>query len=1197
MSGQTVTSPISKNPTALQNPTVYFIFQGTSWTTTNAGALASDAQTIIQSPYLSKLTDYGSTGTAVYGGYTIDNTAAPTPDSDPTKQQGQFITAAKNEIQSKVPQMSSWAKPQSSSAVDSPVYVVVFDTGLTDSNGNPNGVFGANTPEDYGSNLTMNEIFIGDWGGDQDGFTNTFSHEIVERIFSGTTKGLEMNASADASTDGEFQHAQVSDNEPDHANYTYRLDGNLQVQAYWSLSAPNTNGLNGGFGAFVVPDGNQQNVWLDPQWTYTGTDSLGLPQYSYTRKNVLDIFGDQLGANYNDTITLGTTPNGGVLVTLNGETVAFDPGVIATVFVGTGGGSNTINVLATPAHTSTSIQDQGNDTVVIGQSNGAEGRGKGYLGNIQGSVTVAANNFGEPGSAVLSVDDSGDSSPQTVTMKNSEIQYEGDAPIYYNPSSSSGGGVTELFVYGGSGGNTYNVQNTSTLSNGNWLNTGTGNDTVNVYGTSGWLEVNNPGGDDTLNVGVGNTGSLDGSVDAYGAGSTHLYINDSNDTASQTVTMNDRSLFGLGSGGVHWAPTSSAAGGVTYVEVDGGSGNNTYNVNNTSNLYNYTYLLTGGGTDTINVLATQGSATTGGLHIFNSGSDVANRIYVGLGSVANINGTVSVQGYGVPNIVVDDHIDSTARTVTLSGGSLTGLGNAGAIDYGAEFLIGTTSLTIDGPSKGSTYNIEGTPRFTATTVNGGAGNGVFNVGSGGSLSNIYGALTIDGGGGGGVNTLNANDSSSASGQTYTLSSTQLAGSDFATITYAWLATIHATGSGNDTLTLLTPVPTVATGFNGGSGTNTLQGANVGNTWTISGANSGRLDNVFFSNFQKLVGGNTSDTFKFTTSTASEASIDGGAGGGTNKLDYSSLGSSFPVAVNLATGSAPLLSGGFSNINAVAGSTDTANTLTAANTTNQWTISGNDTGSVNSFAFSGMGHLVGGTGVDSFRFSSTSGTVLSINGGGAPAGQGDWLDYSAFPSSSTVTVNLATGSATNVNGGAAGAVSNIQNVIGSVSGTNNLTGDAQGNILIGGSGANTLTGGSGGSLLVGGSGHGTITGGASTDVLIAGSTTFNAATTAGEAALMAVLAELQSADTFAQKVSDIINGNSSGGGSDLNGSNKLTWGVSGATVKASTGTFTLSGDASGSSAADWFFANSCSTVKDFNDDGVLDEHNNNAIGVF
>jgi hypothetical protein len=388
-----------------------------------------------------------------------------------------------------------------------------------------------------------------------------------------------------------------------------------------------------------------------------------------------------------------------------------------------------------------------------------------------------------------------------------------------------------------------------------------------------------------------------------------------------------------------------------------------------------------------------------------------------------------------------------------------------------------------------TYNIQSTAH-ALTAVNGGAGNDIFNLGSGNSLNGSQGDLIVNGGGG--SNTLNANDSSSAGGQSYTLSSTLLTGTDFANITYASLSALTVTGSGSDTLTLLSPVPTVATTFSGGSGTNTLVGANVTNAWTISGNNRGKLDSVTFSNVQDLVGG---------------------------------------------------------------------------------------------------------TGVDTFKFTSTSGKVASINGGGAPANRGDWLNYASLPSSSTVTVNLATGSATNVNGSAAGALTNIQNVIGSATGTNNLTGDAQGNIMIGGGGLNTLVGGSGNSLLIGGSGHGSITGGGGTDVLIAGTTTYNAATTSGRNSLMAILAELQSADTFADKVYDLIHGTKSGDpaphGQDLNGKNKLTWGVSGATVTPSTGSFTLNRNAA--ALADWFFSQSPSTVNGFVTG--TDEHNNNAIGVF
>ena len=49
--GQTVTGPLNNNPGALQDPKVYLIFWGPSWTQANAGKFASDAQAIINSAY------------------------------------------------------------------------------------------------------------------------------------------------------------------------------------------------------------------------------------------------------------------------------------------------------------------------------------------------------------------------------------------------------------------------------------------------------------------------------------------------------------------------------------------------------------------------------------------------------------------------------------------------------------------------------------------------------------------------------------------------------------------------------------------------------------------------------------------------------------------------------------------------------------------------------------------------------------------------------------------------------------------------------------------------------------------------------------------------------------------------------------------------------------------------------------------
>jgi Ca2+-binding RTX toxin-like protein len=230
-----------------------------------------------------------------------------------------------------------------------------------------------------------------------------------------------------------------------------------------------------------------------------------------------------------------------------------------------------------------------------------------------------------------------------------------------------------------------------------------------------------------------------------------------------------------------------------------------------------------------------------------------------------------------------------------------------------------------------------------------------------------------------------------------------------------------------------------------------------------------------------------------------------------------------------------------------------NNLDGPDTTNTWVISSGGGGTVGKVSFTSFHNLVGGRGVDTFKF-MPGGEVLNIVGGGAPAGQGDWLDYSTFPSTSAVTVNLATGSAT----GVAILVQNIQNVIGGA-GTNTLTGNGQGNILIGGAGTNIITGGSGRSLLIGGKGQSTITGGASDDILIAGTTTYDA----NETALMAILQEWQRPDkTYAQRIQDLR----TGGAGTYNGSAKLVWGTTVLDDDKAAATLT------GGPGLDWFFAN-------------------------
>jgi Ca2+-binding RTX toxin-like protein len=243
-----------------------------------------------------------------------------------------------------------------------------------------------------------------------------------------------------------------------------------------------------------------------------------------------------------------------------------------------------------------------------------------------------------------------------------------------------------------------------------------------------------------------------------------------------------------------------------------------------------------------------------------------------------------------------------------------------------------------------------------------------------------------------------------------------------------------------------------------------------------------------------------------------------------------------------------------------------NTLIGPNGTNTWNITAADEGTIGTFGFTGMQNLVGGTGVDTFKFTAATSQVTSIDGGGAPTGQGDWLDYSAYPAA--VTVKLATGTATGTATGVTGTVRNIQDVFGGNFG-NTLTGDAQGNILIGGTGSNTITGGTGASVLIGGKGNATVTGGSGGDILIGGSTTYDQAH--NEAALMSILAEWQSGKSYATRLHDL----KFGGG--LNGSNTL---VLGTTVLDDGGTDVLTGGNFIPGALDWFFQGVHGTIHNY-----------------
>jgi VCBS repeat-containing protein len=344
--------------------------------------------------------------------------------------------------------------------------------------------------------------------------------------------------------------------------------------------------------------------------------------------------------------------------------------------------------------------------------------------------------------------------------------------------------------------------------------------------------------------------------------------------------------------------------------------------------------------------------------------------------------------------------------------------------------------------------------------------------------------------------------------------------------------------------------------NGGADSDSIVGPDVATTWNLTGPGVGKLAAVSFTAVESLTGGAANDTFHFTPAGSLAGIVDGG--GGMNKLDYSSFGSGVTVNIQTATATA---TGGFAHIQSLVGSA-AADILIGPNTTTTWQIKSANAGKVGSLSFSAVENLVGGSGTDTFQFSTGVGVSGTIDGGAGT----NTLDYSAYTTG--VTVDLTAGIAP----GTAGVV-NIQNVTGG-SGNDSLTGNAADNILIGNAGNDTLSGGSGGndilvggagndqltggpgrSLLLGGSGSDVLTGGTNDDLLIAGTTSFDTKTQA----LLAILSEWKRTDlSYTQRIAHLRNGGGKNGGTVLNST----------TVQDDGTPDTLTGGA----GLDWFWAN-------------------------
>jgi hypothetical protein len=553
------------------------------------------------------------------------------------------------------------------------------------------------------------------------------------------------------------------------------------------------------------------------------------------------------------------------------------------------------NTVAIAGNTS-GLTVQGFSTVGIGNAGSVAGINGGINATSDGTVTV---------------DDSKDPNQQTVSVSGSTVTgFPGGNSPWLSYS-----GLQQLVVNGGTpsvngmptgAGNTFDVTGTAVVPQGTTINTGGGSAAVNVGDPS-----------NTLN-------GILGALTVAGQGKAALTVNDvgglpASATKGFAYTVTNNSVSRTGTGAITYSGTSA----VTLYAANTPSNGAFNDIAVESTAAGTTYQLYAGT----------------GYNIFG----VSDGSY----TLNGIQGPLFLHAAGgtLPNDDVVELYDvdkTTAHSFTLT---------AGATSQSAlvqRFNLATKQpdmapISFDGidayavlytpGSAGDTINLQSEATNVYWIIAAGTGDTV-NIGNRQhTMAGILGDVGVEGATGQ-KPTVVLDDSRDSSARSITMGGTGSNGYQIDGLlpassvgySHVWLTLDPSapvtlkTGNGpiatNDVFTVNDLVGVPALKIDAGNGVNTLVGPNLPETWNITGANSGSLGAIKFSNIQSLVGGTASDVFKFGPSGSLAGSINGGGGG--DWLDYSGQPATTPVTVNLVTGAATGVAGGVSNIQNVRG---------------------------------------------------------------------------------------------------------------------------------------------------------------------------------------------------------------------------------------------------------------------------------------
>jgi hypothetical protein len=675
--------------------------------------------------------------------------------------------------------------------------------------------------------------------------------------------------------------------------------------------------------------------------------------------------------------------------------------------------------------------------------------GSGSLDPLPGLITVRGNAT----STQLAIDDRSDQGTRTYGIDGSTVSRSGTPVVHYS-------GLSDLILDGGAGPDTINIEGTS-ATDATQVHAGTSTGAIYIcpvsenldgighlqlYGSGAALTVNDRGANSPFVT----PGSTNYSIDAGTISRVATYLTFTtgqilSTTLTATIDYSGMSSLTLDAG--RRRNTIDVTGITPPTTINAGPAGDTIDVGPSLDPIGFPLpsgpnAFTAFGTLNVN-------ANGGTLILDDRGTQDIDEGLPAPGDPPTTNLTYSQVAYTVNAGQVDRTTRSVETTTYAPSPGETPPGGRRyttvrqLFNYSATInYTGASRLVLDGSPVGAgvLINVQSTAAGTATTVNVTGSGATVNL-STGNLDALAGPVTLNGSGAGTVVTLN--DQAATASQRYVLAASSFSRANFGGLTYGGLGSLtidaapdNNSGSPQPIYVLGTPAG-MATTINAASGWhNIVVGMPNGNELGVPGA---PLDNIlgpvtvvgqgYLDNLNLYDSVSTAQkTYNLNATSIGVSAVNGVTPGLISWQGYLST----VVLFGSTAADTYLLQGMQSDLAAmVVDGAWRANTF-RSNVADRhtWLIYSNEAVATvaspgHSVIFGAVWNLTGGPGGDDFQFQPNYGRDGALNG--VLGGNGGTLDYSQYAGASTV--NLANGSATNLDGGQPGGFANIRSVIG------------------------------------------------------------------------------------------------------------------------------------------------------------------------